>query len=54
MISNKKIMVTGGTDLFGNTAIKKLIDTYNFKEVIIFSRDEKKHMICGSLSIIPT
>ncbi len=42
MLSNKKIMVTGGTGSFGNTAIKKLIETYNFQEVIIFSRDEKK------------
>lgn len=42
MFDNKTVMVTGGTGSFGNTVIKNLIETHNFKEVIVFSRDEKK------------
>ncbi|OGL46727.1 MAG: UDP-glucose 4-epimerase [Candidatus Schekmanbacteria bacterium RBG_16_38_10] len=42
MLDGKTIMVSGGTGSFGNTVIKKIIETYDFKEVMIFSRDEKK------------
>jgi len=38
---NKRILITGGTGSFGSTLLSKLIN-YNLKEIIIFSRDEKK------------
>ena len=38
---NKKILITGGTGSFGSTLLLKLLN-YKFKEIIIFSRDEKK------------
>ena len=41
IFNNKKILITGGTGSFGNAFVKKLL-RYNLKEIIIFSRDEKK------------
>lgn len=41
MFKNKTILITGGTGSFGNAVLKKLINT-DFKEIRIFSRDEKK------------
>ena len=38
---NKSILITGGTGSFGKTFLFKLLDL-NCKEIIIFSRDEKK------------
>lgn len=38
----KIILITGGTGSFGNTIAKKLVTEFNPKEIIIFSRDEKK------------
>ena len=38
---NKRILITGGTGSFGRTVLSKLIN-YNFREIIIFSRDERK------------
>jgi UDP-N-acetylglucosamine 4,6-dehydratase len=40
-LSNKRILVTGGTGSFGRMFIRKILD-YNPKEIIIFSRDEDK------------
>jgi UDP-glucose 4-epimerase len=34
-------MITGGTGSFGNTVLKRFLDT-NVREIRIFSRDEKK------------
>lgn len=42
MLDNKSIMVTGGTGSFGNAFIDLLLETSNPKEIIVFSRDEKK------------
>ena len=39
---NKTILVTGGTGSFGRSFIYHLLDNYNFKKIIIFSRDEIK------------
>ncbi len=39
--NNKIILITGGTGSFGSTVINKLIN-YKFKQIIIFSRDERK------------
>ena len=41
MFSNKVILITGGTGSFGRTLLKKLLDD-DFKEIRVFSRDEKK------------
>ncbi len=41
LFKNKTILVTGGTGSFGSTFIKKILKT-NFKEIRVFSRDEKK------------
>ena len=41
MFKNKTLLITGGTGSFGSTILKKFKDT-DFKEVRIFSRDEKK------------
>ncbi len=41
MFNGKRILVTGGTGSFGHFVTTKLL-IYKPKEVIIFSRDEKK------------
>ena len=40
--SNKTILVTGGTGSFGKNFIKYILHKFNFKKVVIFSRDELK------------
>ena len=42
MLSNKTILVTGGTGSFGNTFIPMTLDKYNPKKIIVYSRDEMK------------
>lgn len=41
MFDNKILMITGGTGSFGNTVLKRFLDT-DVKEIRVFSRDEKK------------
>lgn len=41
MFDDKILMITGGTGSFGNTVLKRFLDT-NVKEIRVFSRDEKK------------
>jgi len=41
-LKNKKILITGGTGSFGSTFLNKIYLNKSFKEVRIFSRDEKK------------
>lgn len=41
MFDDKVLMITGGTGSFGNTVLKRFLDT-NVKEIRVFSRDEKK------------
>ncbi|MCJ9350369.1 polysaccharide biosynthesis protein [Acinetobacter baumannii] len=41
MFKNKVLLITGGTGSFGNAVLKRFIDS-DFKEIRIFSRDEKK------------
>ena len=41
MFSDKILMITGGTGSFGNAVLNRFIDS-DFKEIRIFSRDEKK------------
>lgn len=42
MFNNKIILITGGTGSFGRHYVKKLLDQYSPKKIIIFSRDELK------------
>ncbi|MFP8893525.1 MULTISPECIES: polysaccharide biosynthesis protein [Chryseobacterium] len=41
-IQNKVLLITGGTGSFGTAVLRKFINTDHFKEIRIFSRDEKK------------
>lgn len=41
LFNNKTLMITGGTGSFGQTVLKRFLDT-EVKEIRIFSRDEKK------------
>ncbi|SEG42560.1 UDP-glucose 4-epimerase [Halpernia humi] len=41
-ITNKTLLITGGTGSFGTAVLSKFIDTDHFKEIRVFSRDEKK------------
>lgn len=41
MFDNKVLMITGGTGSFGNTVLKRFLNT-DVREIRIFSRDEKK------------
>ena len=42
MLKNKILLITGGTGSFGNAVLNRFLDTDHFKEIRIFSRDEKK------------
>ena len=41
MLQDKVLMITGGTGSFGNTVLNRFLNT-GVKEIVIFSRDEKK------------
>ena len=41
-IKNKTLLITGGTGSFGNAVLSRFLNTDHFKEIRIFSRDEKK------------
>ena len=41
-IKNKILLITGGTGSFGNAVLSRFLNTDHFKEIRIFSRDEKK------------
>ena len=41
-IINKTLLITGGTGSFGNAVLNRFLNTDHFKEIRIFSRDEKK------------
>ena len=42
MFKNKILLITGGTGSFGNAVLQRFLNTDHFKEIRIFSRDEKK------------
>jgi UDP-N-acetylglucosamine 4,6-dehydratase (inverting) len=42
MLNNKSILVTGGTGSFGKKFIKTVLDRYQPKKIIVYSRDELK------------
>jgi len=39
---DKTLLITGGTGSFGNAVLRRFLNTDNFSEIRIFSRDEKK------------
>ncbi len=41
-IKGKTLLITGGTGSFGNAVLSRFLSTDHFKEIRIFSRDEKK------------
>lgn len=42
LFENKTILITGGTGSFGNQMVETTLSECNPKEIIVFSRDEKK------------
>ncbi|WP_022662605.1 UDP-N-acetylglucosamine 4,6-dehydratase (inverting) [Paucidesulfovibrio longus] len=42
MFNGKTILITGGTGSFGKKCVRTLLDSYEPKKVIVFSRDELK------------
>ena len=42
MFDKKSILITGGTGTFGQSFAKEILENYNFKKVVILSRDEMK------------
>lgn len=45
MLNNKSILVTGGTGSFGKTFTRYILEHYNPKKIIIYSRDEYKQFV---------
>lgn len=45
MLNNKTILITGGTGSFGKCFTKYVLEHYNPKKIIIYSRDEFKQFI---------
>ena len=41
-IQDKVLLITGGTGSFGTAVLHRFLHTDHFKEIRIFSRDEKK------------
>ena len=42
MFTQKTLLITGGTGSFGHAVLHRFLHTDHFKEIRIFSRDEKK------------
>ncbi|NFE60764.1 UDP-N-acetylglucosamine 4,6-dehydratase (inverting) [Clostridium botulinum] len=45
MLNEKTILITGGTGSFGKKFVERILDEYNPKKIIIYSRDEFKQDI---------
>ncbi len=45
MLNNKSILITGGTGSFGNHFTEYLLEKYNPKKIVIYSRDEYKQFV---------
>lgn len=48
MLNNKTILITGGTGSFGKCFTKYVLEHYNPKKIIIYSRDEFKQFIMSN------
>ena len=42
LIKDKVLLITGGTGSFGNAVLNRFLNTDHFREIRVFSRDEKK------------
>jgi UDP-N-acetylglucosamine 4,6-dehydratase len=42
ILKNKSILITGGTGSFGKKFVRRVLDNYDVKKLIVFSRDELK------------
>lgn len=42
-LTNKSVLLTGGTGSFGRACVRRLLDDFAPRKVIVFSRDEQKH-----------
>lgn len=42
MLNNKSVLITGGTGSFGKACVETILNSYNPKKVVIYSRDELK------------
>lgn len=42
MLNDKSILITGGTGSFGKKCVQTLLEKYNPKRIVVFSRDELK------------
>ena len=45
MLDGKTILVTGGTGSFGNEFVRFVLENYDPKKVIVYSRDEYKQFV---------
>ena len=45
MLNNKSILITGGTGTFGKAFTKYVLEHYEPKKIVIYSRDEYKQFI---------
>lgn len=45
MLNDKSILITGGTGSFGNAFTRYVLENYNPRKIIIYSRDEFKQLI---------
>ena len=45
MLSDKTILITGGTGSFGKKFLEMIFERYHPKKIIIYSRDEFKQHI---------
>ncbi|MGN0513836.1 MAG: UDP-N-acetylglucosamine 4,6-dehydratase (inverting) [Lachnospiraceae bacterium] len=48
MLNNKTILVTGGTGSFGNAFVEYVLNNFEPKKIIIYSRDEYKQFIMAN------
>ncbi|WP_270940077.1 UDP-N-acetylglucosamine 4,6-dehydratase (inverting) [Romboutsia lituseburensis] len=53
MLNDKSILITGGTGSFGKDFTKNILNNYNVKRIVIFSRDEfKQDLLKKELSLM--
>lgn len=45
MLNDKSILITGGTGSFGNEFTRYVLENYNLKKIVIYSRDEYKQFL---------
>lgn len=48
MLNNKSILITGGTGSFGNHFTEYILEHYNPKKIVIYSRDEYKQFVMAN------